>query len=321
MPFSKDFTLENLILPNNIFYAPMAGCTDFPQRQITAKFRPGLIFCEMIKMEPLCRKIKCIKEILDYDPSMHPIGAQICGSNIKLAAQSAKIIEDMGFDVVDFNCGCPVKKVIKDGSGAAMLKTPALIGDIIAEMTTAVKIPVTVKIRAGWDDDSCNAVNITSIAEKAGASAITVHGRTAKQMYKGLSNWEHIKKCKESAKNIKIIGNGDIHTYEDVIKMFSYTGCDGIMIARGMLNNPGIIHNIIEEKKFFKECLEEHMSQIENYWKKEKKIFLKMRQVAFGYLKKLPGTKKLRILISQTKTSEELKSLVQKKDLWENFIG
>jgi nifR3 family TIM-barrel protein len=321
MPFTKHFKLNDLILPNNVFYAPMAGCTDFPQRQITTKFRPGLVFCEMIKMEPLCRHLKCTKEILDYSPSMHPIGAQICGSNLTLAATSAKIIEDMGFDVIDFNCGCPVRKVVKDGSGAAMLKTPSLIGDIISQIKSAVKIPVTVKIRAGWDDNSYNCASITTIAEQAGASAIIVHGRTAKQMYKGLSNWDHIKACKAVANNIKVIGNGDLYTYEDVLKMFNQTNCDGVMIARGMLKNPALISNIHAEKYFLEECLLEHLMHIENYWKKEKKVFLKMRQASFWYLKRIPGTKKLRTLISQTKSPQELKTLVEEKHLWENFIG
>jgi len=361
MPYIKKFQLDKLTLPSNIFYAPMAGCTDFPQRQITAKFRPGLIFCEMVKMEPLYRQIKGIKESLDFDSSMHPIGAQVCGSNINLAAPCAKIIEDMGFDVLDFNCGCPVRKVVKDGSGAAMLKTPELIGDILATMKNAVKIPVTVKIRIGWDDTSINAstanntsvdntcvdntcvnatyvdntcvddtdvndtnllaVQITKIAEKAGASAITIHGRTAKQLYKGRSNWNHIKACKKNAKNIKVIGNGDLYTYNDILEMFKYTECDGVMVARGMLKNPAIANNPSDEKYLLEECLLAHLVNIENYWKNEKKIFLKMRQAAFWYLKKIPGTKKLRVLISQTKTPQELKNLVKEQHLWETFVG
>jgi tRNA-dihydrouridine synthase B len=143
------FQLGNITLPNNIFYAPLAGCSDFPFRKMSAKYRPGLMYCEMVKMDALIRHDQNTFHILDYDPSMHPIGGQICGSKPEIAGQAAKIIEDLGFDVVDLNCGCPVDKVTKDGSGSGMLKTPELIGEVLANMVAAVKIPVTVKIRAG----------------------------------------------------------------------------------------------------------------------------------------------------------------------------
>ena len=146
---------------------------------MSAKFNPGLMYCEMVKMDALVRFDPNTFHILDFSPDMHPIGGQICGSKPEIAGKAAKMIEELGFDVVDLNCGCPVDKVTKEGSGSGMLKSPSLIGDVIANMVAAVKIPVTVKIRAGWDDTLINAPLITQIAEKAGAQAICVHGSTA----------------------------------------------------------------------------------------------------------------------------------------------
>jgi nifR3 family TIM-barrel protein len=140
--------LGNLKLPNNVFYAPLAGCSDYPFRWMSSQYSPGLIFCEMVKMDALIRNDPVTLHMLDYDTSMHPIAAQLCGSKPQIAGKAAKIIEDLGFDAVDLNCGCPVDKVTKDGSGSGMLKNPQLIGEVLANMVAAVKIPVTVKIRA-----------------------------------------------------------------------------------------------------------------------------------------------------------------------------
>src|SRR5580700_274615 len=204
------FQLGTITLPSNIFCAPLAGCSDLPFRRMTSKYHPGLIFCEMVKMDALIRNDPHTYRLLDYEASMHPIGGQLCGSKPHLAGPCAKIIEDLGFDVVDLNCGCPVDKVTKDGSGSGLLKNPELIGDIISNMVSAVSIPVTIKIRAGWDMQSINAEQITAIAEQAGATAICIHGRTRSQAYKGPANWDYIRDCKRQAKRIKIIANGDI---------------------------------------------------------------------------------------------------------------
>ena len=159
----KPFQMGKKVLPSNIFYAPLAGCSDFPFRKMSAKYRPGLMYCEMVKMDALIRSDVNTFHLLDYDASMHPIGAQLCGSKPEIAGKAAKIMEELGFDVVDLNCGCPVDKITKDGSGSGMLKNPELIGEMVSNMIAAVKIPVTVKIRAGWDENSINAVEITRI--------------------------------------------------------------------------------------------------------------------------------------------------------------
>ena len=239
------FRVGSAALPNNILYAPLAGCSDLPYRQMACKWRPGIVYCEMVKMDALVRHDPGTYRLLDYTLNMHPIGAQLCGSKPTLVKTAARIIEDLGFDVLDLNCGCPVDKVTKDGSGSGMLRTPDLIGEMIAEMVAAVKIPVTVKIRAGWDDEHINAAQITQIAERAGAKAITIHGRTRAQAYKGPANWDHIRDCKRAAKDILVIGNGDVFDAESAANMFSYTGCDGVLVARGTMGRPWIVDDIL----------------------------------------------------------------------------
>ena len=241
----KPIELGNLKLPHRIFYAPLAGCSDFPFRKMSAKYRPGLMYCEMVKMDALVRHDAGTFHMLDYSADMHPIGAQLCGSKPALAGAAASIIEDLGFDVVDLNCGCPVDKVTKDGSGSGMLKTPELIGEVVASIAARVKIPVTVKIRAGWDEENINAEKIVKIAEQAGAKALCIHGRTRQQGYRGPANWEYIKACKEVARSILIIGNGDAVDGPSAEEMQAKTGCDAVLVARATMGQPWIVEDIL----------------------------------------------------------------------------
>jgi nifR3 family TIM-barrel protein len=318
--FSAPFYLGKKALPNNVFYAPLAGCSDFPFRKMSSKYRPGLMFCEMVKMEALIRHDPNTFHILDYDQSMHPIGGQICGSNPAIAGQAARIIEELGFDTVDLNCGCPVDKVTKDGSGSGMLKTPHLIGEVIANMTAAVKIPVTLKIRAGWDETQINAPAITQLAEAAGAQAICIHGRTRKQAYKGPANWQWIKACKEVAKTIKIIGNGDVVDGPSAQRMFEETGCDAVLVARGTLGQPWIIEEIVRylterttlESMNIERCREElyqHFLHTIQYHP-PRRVAIEMRRVGCWYLKKSSGTRAFREAISKASDLAEIESLI-----------
>ena len=195
-------------------------------------------------MEAIVRGDESSFRMLHYSASMHPIGAQLFGSHPEYAAAAARIIEDMGFDVVDLNCGCPVEKVIDDGSGSGLLKNPHIIGDIIANMASAVHIPVTLKVRAGWDDQHIIIEDLVHIAEAAGAALMTVHGRTRKQGYAGEVNRAWIKAAKEQAQTMKIIGNGDIFSAQSALSMIQETGCDGVMIARGALGQPWLADDI-----------------------------------------------------------------------------
>jgi tRNA-dihydrouridine synthase B len=303
-----------------IVYAPLAGCSDYPFRKISARYRPCLMFCEMVKMEALLRKVPATYQMLDYSEEMRPIGGQICGSNPDLAGPAAKIIEDLGFDVVDLNCGCPVDKVTKDGSGSGMLKNPQRIGESIANMVSAVKIPVTLKVRAGWDEKSINAAEITKIAEKAGASAIFVHGRTREQAYRGPANWAHIKACKEAATSIKVIGNGDVFSAEAALRMFAETGCDGVLVSRGTMGQPWIVEEIrralqglppisvtFEESK---QALLDHFAYSTQY-KSEKGALIDMRKVCCWYLKNEKGARDLRFKTSHATTLQEVEQLIK----------
>jgi len=319
LSLTAPFQLGKVSLPNPIFYAPLAGCSDFPFRQMSAKYSPGLMYCEMVKMDALIRHDPNTYRILDFEKDMHPIGGQICGSKPQIAGAAAKIIEDLGFDVVDLNCGCPVDKVTKDGSGSGLLKNPQLIGDILAEMVAAVKIPVTVKIRAGWDEESICAAEVTAIAEQAGAQAITIHGRTRQQAYKGPANWDSIKASKQIAKTIKVIGNGDVIDPESAVKMFEYTGCDAVLVARGTMGQPWIAEDILKHLKgevvqprTLEECrqaLFEHFLFTERYCS-ARQVVIEMRRVGCWYLKSSLGTREFRGLMSRASSLEEVRELI-----------
>lgn len=327
-PCSKPLALGSKVFSSRIFYAPLAGCSDFPYRQMSARYSPGLIYCEMVKMDALVRNDQNTFHMLDFEKSMHPIGGQICGSKPLLAKQAARIIEDLGFDVVDLNCGCPVDKVTKDGSGSGLLKNPQLIGELVAAMCSVVKIPVTIKIRAGWDEDSINAVEITRLAEEAGAAAICIHGRTRKQAYRGPANWDYIKACKEAARTIKVIGNGDIMDAESAKKMFEYTGCDAVLVARGTMGQPWIAEDItaylegrqplvrsMEERK---NALYDHFLYAEAYYS-PRRVAIEMRRIGCWYLKKSAGTRDFREKMSRADSSDVVRDLILNFSLQEDF--
>lgn len=321
------FKLGNITLPNNVFYSPLAGCSDFPFRKMSAKYKPGLMYCEMVKMEALVRNDPNTYHILDYDTDMHPIGGQLVGGNPSIAGKAARIIQELGFDVVDLNCGCPVDKVTKDGSGSGMLKDPNRIGDVIANMVAAVSIPVTVKIRAGWDENSIIGHEITRIAEEAGAVAITIHGRTRKQAYRGPANWDYIKSCVEVAKTIKVIGNGDIFDGDAAVRIQKLTGCDAILVSRGTMGQPWIVEDILNHMEGLppilrgvKECREgllEHFNHILTYHN-ERRTAVDMRRVGCWYLKKSSGTRTFRGLISKADSIDEIRRLIEEFPFEEN---
>jgi tRNA-dihydrouridine synthase B len=317
--FVKPLKFGKVTLPKNILYAPLAGCSDFPFRKMSAKYQPGLMFCEMVKMDALIRNDEGTFRMLDYDASMRPIGGQICGSKPEIAGQAARIIQDLGFDTIDLNCGCPVDKVTKDGSGSGMLKDTKRIGDVIANMVAAVDIPVTLKIRAGWDEESIVVAEVTRIAEEAGAKAICVHGRTRKQAYKGPANWDYIKACKEAAKDIQVIGNGDLMDPDSAKRMFEYTGCDALLVARGTMGSPWIVEDIIrylEGEEVTKRSIEDARQALYEHflhtlaYHNERRVCVDMRRVGCWYFKKAPGTRKFREQISRASDVNLIRELI-----------
>jgi tRNA-dihydrouridine synthase B len=315
----RPYQLGSLTLPSNIFSAPLAGCSDLPFRRMLAKYRPGMMYCEMVKMGALIHGNPQTRQLLDYEPTMHPIGAQLCGSSPQMAKECAKMVEDLGFDTIDLNCGCPVDKITKDGSGSGMLKDPPLIGEILHAMVTSVSIPITVKIRAGWDDDSIVAPEVTQIAEQAGAVAIYVHGRTRKQAYAGPANWDYIRECKNVAKKIQVFGNGDLFDRESAAKIFSDTGCDGILLSRGNMGQPWLTDDIychlsgivppVRTVLDSRDTFLEHLESIVSYKDPRRAVF-DTRRVGCWFLRKIKGARALRDAINRTQSTEEVRQLV-----------
>jgi nifR3 family TIM-barrel protein len=250
---------------------------------------------------------------------MRPIGGQICGSNPALAKESAKIIEDLGFDVVDLNCGCPVDKITKDGSGSGLLKHPEKIGEILANMVASVKIPVTLKVRAGWDAHSITAPLVTQIAEEAGAKAIFVHGRTRAQAYRGPADWSYIRACKQVAKEISVIGNGDIFTPEAALAMLAETGCDGVLVSRGTMGQPWIARDILASLRGepqptlspldYKQALLDHFT-FSRECKSPRAALIDLRKVCCWYLRNTAGARELRSQAAHATTLEAIETLI-----------
>lgn len=319
MNYIRPLQLGSLCLSSNIIYAPLAGCSNYPFRKTSSLYTPGLFFCEMVKMEAITRYDVNTFHMLDYSADMHPIGAQLCGSKPDLARKAARIVEDLGFDVIDLNCGCPVDKVTKDGSGSGLLKNSHLIGEILSAIVASVKIPVTVKIRIGWDYNSIVVEEITRIAEEAGAKAIFIHGRTRQQGYKGPADWKYIKQAKKIANSIKVIGNGDAFCGASSYNLFRETQCDGILIARGTLGTPwitkeiqahmqGITYSLSEQEE--KDTLLQHLQYIKNYMFPERAL-TEVRKIGAWYLRKNPKKKELYRQLQQSKSMTHSIQMVQ----------
>ncbi len=240
-----EWKIRDVIIPNKLVLAPMAGVTNEAFRIICKEYNAGLVMAEMVSDKAIGFQNKKTLGMTKVNKIEHPISMQIFGSDVESMVNAAKYIDQYSdADIIDINMGCPVNKVAKKAlAGASLLQFPDKVYEIVKNVVEAVKKPVTVKIRAGWDSEHINCVEIAKLCEKAGASAITVHGRTRSQMYQGKANLDYIKAVKEAV-SIPVIGNGDIVDIESAKHMFEYTGCDAIAIARGALGNPFLFREL-----------------------------------------------------------------------------
>ena len=315
------FKIGNIEIKNNVVLAPMAGISNSAYRTIIKEMGSGLIYAEMVSAEAIVHNSKKTDDMLYMTEEERPIVQQIFGSDINSFVTAAKhIYKTTHCDAIDINMGCPVPKVaISSQAGSALLKNPTKVYEIVKNVVESVPVPVTVKIRSGWDENSINAVEIAKQAERAGASLITVHPRTRKQGYSGKADWNIIKQVKENV-SIPVIGNGDIISCFDAKRMLDETGCDAVMIGRGVLGNPWLIKECVEylnNGTLPKEVtLEEKINMIKKHLnlliktKPYKVALLEIRSHAAWYLKGLPGAKELKEKIFKTTTEEELVNLL-----------
>ncbi|MEK6839762.1 MAG: tRNA dihydrouridine synthase DusB [Nanoarchaeota archaeon] len=292
--------------------SPMAGVTDVAFRTLAKQYGAGLTYTEFVNSTGLVRGNEQAKRMIAIDSSEHPVAIQLFGHSEEDVIAAAKYVEPF-FDIIDINCGCPAWKVIKTGAGSALLKEPLRIRTFVEHLVDAVRKPITVKIRAGIDDTTINAVEVAKLVEEAGAAAIAVHGRTQQQGYSGTANWEIIKNVKEAV-HIPVIGNGDVFTPEIFAQRLEESGVDAIMIARGAMGNPYIFQQI---KDYLEKGAYDFRSGVEQFFdylpfaERHHISFSVIKQHALYFTKGMRGGAQLRELISHSLSLEELHTLLE----------
>lgn len=310
--------IGNVTLDNPLVLAPMAGVTDLPFRLLCKEHGVGLVCMEMVSAKAIYYKNKNTEQLLEIYPQERPVSLQLFGSDADIIAEMAAKIEDRPFDILDFNMGCPVPKVVNNGEGSALMKNPKLVEEILTKLVRAVKKPVTVKIRKGFDEEHVNAVEIAKIAEGCGVAAVAVHGRTRQQYYSGHADWDIIRQVKEAVQ-IPVIGNGDLHTAEDVCCMKEQTGCDGFMIGRGAQGNPWIFEQILHKLETGEELPRPTVQEVTEMVMRHARLqveikgeYTGMREIrkhAAWYTAGYRNSSKLRGKINEVETIQQLEEL------------
>ena len=311
--------IGNTVLENNVILAPMAGVTDLPFRVLCREQGAGCVVTEMVSAKAVLYNNKNTRELLQIDPAERPAAVQLFGSEPDIMAEIAARLEEGPYDYIDVNMGCPVPKIVNNGEGSALMKNPERAKEVLTAMVKAVKKPVTVKFRKGFDDTCINAVEIAKIAESAGVAAVAVHGRTREQYYSGKADWNIIREVKNAVK-IPVIGNGDVFTPQDAKRLVEETGCDGIMVARGAKGNPWIFKQIthyIETGELLpRPSVEELKAMILRHgqmmmeFKGELAGMREMRKHVAWYTAGYPNSAALRNEINSVATLEELTELI-----------
>ena len=312
--------IGNTELPGICILAPMAGVSDLPFRLFCREQGADLVCMEMVSAKAIAYHNRNTEKLMQIDPGEHPVSLQLFGSDPELMAEIAKEIEERPFDILDINMGCPVPKIVGNGEGSALMREPALVERIVSSVSRAVKKPVTVKIRKGFDDDHVNAVEIARIAEASGAAAIAVHGRTREQYYSGTADWEIIRQVREAV-SIPVIGNGDVDSPQKAKAMLEETGCAGVMIGRAARGNPWIFRQIKEYlengrltdppslAEIHEMMLRHARMQVE--YKGDYTGIREMRKHISWYTAGLPHSARLRARINSVESLEEMEELLQ----------
>jgi tRNA-dihydrouridine synthase B len=313
----KMLKIGNIELNTNIVLAPMAGVTDITYRTICKEMGAGLVVTEMVSAKGLYYKDIKTKKLMKTNEKNRPVSLQIFGSDPDIMAYVVDkyINERKDIDILDVNMGCPTPKIVKNGDGSALMKAPMLAGEIINKIKKVSTKPVTVKIRSGWDSKSINAVEFAKILEFNGADMIAVHGRTREQFYTGKADYNIIKEVKENVK-VPVVGNGDIYTPQDAVKMLEQTNCDGVMVARGILGNPWLIMNIVKifnnDYNFYEPTAKDKIEMVKRHAfmladeLDEKVAMLEMRKFAAWYMKGMKNSSETRNKINKITTAEDL---------------